>query len=89
MTESPYEKHEIMLAVSKQCKEFGENVSSKLVAVSILKSGHKNVYPHIEMIKRFYPNSDYELFKTAFMELSGTLSICVEGTGTSSATTTS
>ena len=55
-----------MVAIGTKCNEFGETIASKLVAHSILKSGHKNVYPHIEMIKRFYPASDYDVFNTAF-----------------------
>ena len=87
MTESVYEKHEIMQEIGRKCNEFGETIASKLVAVSILKSGHKNVFPHIEMIKRFYPVTNYEVFNTAFQEISGSLSICpTEGTGSTGST---
>ena len=79
MTESPYEKHEIMMHISGQCKEFGDAVAAKSVAVSILNSKHKNVFIHIELIRQFYPNSDFELFDTAFKEITGSLSVLPEG----------
>lgn len=71
MTDSPFEKHEILFAILTKCGEFGEAISAKLVAISIMKSGLKNVFPHIQMIKIFYPDSDYSLVNSAFNEISG------------------